>query len=135
MALDVLVGTYQYTYGAGNTPNRALEFYGDGEKIWGVVKGKTNGSWQHIGNVNECDMILEGASTTRKMQIMLEARQTFKNAEYPPDKRFDQISYDIRLKVIESLQPSGHYRITITNNIGDNPYFEKVEKLTFFDPS
>ena len=38
-----------------------------------------------------------------------------------------------RVQVIKNLQLTGSYRIT--NNIGANPYFEKAERLAFFDPS
>lgn len=130
-----LVGTYLYTYGAGNTPNRKLEFYGDESKIWGVAQGKTNGSWKLMGEISESNMILEGASTTEKIKLLLEARENLKNPEYPPDRTFDQILYSDRLRVIENLQPSGQYRVTITNHIGANPFFEEITKLTFFNPS
>jgi len=133
--MAAIVSTYQYTYGAGNAPNRRIEFHQDGKKVWGIVQGQAYGVWKNIGKIDECNMTLEEASTTQKVQIMMDARKKFESPNYPPDKRFDELDYDRRIQVIKNLEPNGPYRITISNNIGSNPYFESVEELTFFDPS
>lgn len=135
MSQVMLIGKYEYVYGAGNTPNRAIEFFGNGQGVYGTVFAKVKGSWQKIGDVAETNMTKEGASTTEKMRLMMQAREEFKSPEYPPEKSFDKISYQEKVEVIKSLEPEGKYRITITNNIGLNPFFETVENLTFFDPS
>ena len=129
------IGQFQYVYGAGNAPNREIKFYGDGNKIWGEVSGKARNVWTKIGDIQETSMTREGASTTLKMQIMMKARESFASPQYPEDKAFDKISYNDRIQVIKNLEPTGNYRITITNKIGNNPHFEEVESLTFFDPS
>ena len=129
------IGIYQYTYGSGNTPNRQIEFYGDGQKIWGVISKKTQNSWSEIDKITESQMTKEGASTTEKMKLMMEARKSSTSPKYPADKSFYNIPYIERVKVIKNLEPTGSYRITITNNIGSNPTFEIVDNLIFFDPS
>ncbi len=130
-----LIGCYQYVYGAGNAPNRKIDFYGDGNRIWAEVSGKREGNWHEIGRINETQMTKEGASTTEKVRIMMEARKENKSPHYPKDQTFANIHYKQRVDVIDNLQPTGKYRITITNNIGSNPYFEMVEHLSFFDPT
>ena len=129
------IGQYYYVYGAGNAPNREIKFYGDGNKIWGRISGKTGGVWTKIGDITETSMTKEGASTTVKMQIMMEARKTFASPHYPQDKTFDELPYSERVEAIKNLAPTGNYWVTITSNIGSNPRFEIVDSLTFFDPS
>ena len=130
-----IIRTYQYTYGAGSSPNRELVFCKDRGRVIGLIRGKVNNSWEKIGEILESNMTLETASTTEKMRIMMAARDCFATPMYPQDQQFDQIAFDKKVDVITKLQPDGPYRITITNNIGTNPRFEMVERLTFFDPS
>ena len=125
------ISTYQYVYGAGRVPNRKIVFYGDNEKVWGVVHGKVKGLWRDISMVDETDIIVEGASSTRKMQIMMEARQNGTHPSYPHDKLFEHLSYDERVQIIKDLEPDGFYRITTPVDINSNPYFE-VKRLIFF---
>lgn len=80
MSLSTSIGKYQYVYGAGNAPNRSIEFYGNNEKIWGEVFRKTQNCWEKIGEVTEGQMTKEGASTTEKMRIMMKARQELTKA-------------------------------------------------------
>ena len=130
------IGKYEYTYGAGSAPNRKIKFYGNGkDSVWGIVQGLVKGEWQEINKIEEVNMIKEGASTAEKIRIMLEARESRLSPQYPSDQSFDQLPYEERVKTIKSLEPMGSYRIEIINNIGRNPFFERVEKLNFFDPS
>ena len=135
MSQAIPIGKYEYVYGAGNTPNRSITFFGAGKVVYGTISAKAKGEWQKIGDITQADMTKEGASTTEKMMMMMKAREDSKSPEYPPDKSFDKISYEDRVEVIKNLVPTGVYRITITNSIGDNPFFERVESLTFFNPS
>ena len=129
------VGKYEYVYGAGNSPNRKIHFYGNGEHMWGEVYMKVNGCWEKIGEVPESCMTKEEASTTEKVNIMMEAREKSISPEYPPDKSFDEIPYSARTEVIKNLSPTGSYRISMISDIVSSPFFETVKKLTFFDPS
>lgn len=129
------IGCYKYVYGAGNTPNRKIKFFGDGNQVWGDVFGKRQGAWLNIGRIDETQMTKEGASTSKKVEIMMEARKENKPVRYPDDKPFNMLSYKRRVSVITHLDPTGNYRISISNKIGRNPNFETVEHLTFFDPT
>ncbi len=80
-------------------------------------------------------MTREGASTSKKVEIMMEARKENKRPTYPEDKTFDQLKYERRVNLIQKLEPTGSYRISISNNIGVNPNFEAVDHLGFFDPT
>src|SRR4051794_18400318 len=90
MSLPTRIVKYQYVYGAGNAPNRSIEFYGDKEKVWGKIFRKTQNRWEEIGGVTEDQMIKEGASTTEKMRIMMKARQELTKAQYPSNQLFTQ---------------------------------------------
>ncbi len=129
------IGRYEYVYGAGNAPNRKIEFFGDGTRVWAQVYGKRTGVWHEIVRIDEAQMTKEGASTKEKVRIMMEARKENKSPDYPKDKSFIDIRYKHRVNIIKNLQPTGNYCLTISNNIGTNPYFEMVEQLTFFDPT
>lgn len=130
-----LVSTYQYTYGAGNSPNRQIQFYGDGQKVWGLVQGKSKNRLEEIGNINESQMFLEMASTSQKIEIMMQARANSIKPDYPSDKNLEALLYEERLAVIRQLNPRGKYRVTMSNDIRSNPRFEMVTRLTFFDPN
>lgn len=125
---------YEYVYGPGNTPNRKIEFYGDGTKIWGCVFGKGQRSWQKIGSVTEDDMIKEGMSGADKIAIMLAARKIQAHAKYPLDESFNDIPYAQKISVINNLAPQGNYRIMMHTSIDSNPFFEQINKITFFSP-
>lgn len=133
--MNKIIGQYEYVYGAGSAPNRAIKFYGDGQHIKAEVYRKKENTWQKIGDIPENRMIKEGASTTEKVRIMMVARENSIPPSYPSNKSFEKIPYAERVQTIENLQPVGQYRITISNTNGANPFFEKVEKLTFFDPT
>lgn len=135
MSASTLIGEYRYTYGAGNSPNRSIKFYEENKQVKARVFAKLGNRMELISELGPNQMVLEGASTTRKMQIMMDARQALKAAEYPPDQAFSAIKYERCWDVIQKLDPDGPYRITIITEIGTNPRFEEVEKLIFFDPS
>ncbi len=130
-----IVGSYEYVYGAGNAPNRRIDFLGDGTQVWGEVSGKRQGVWTRMGSIEETQMTKEGASTSKKVQIMMEAREKGVSPEYPSDKDFNTLRYTEKVRMISKLQPTGNYRISISNDIGTNPLFETVNHLSFFDPT
>lgn len=121
-------------YGAGNAPNRKIEFYGDGNQIWRDFFGKRSGIWQKIVKIDETQMNKEMASTKEKVRIMVEAKKKGVRAEYPADQDFNILHYEEKVRIISNLQPTGNYHICISNEIGSNPFFEEVVRLSFFDP-
>lgn len=130
-----LIGTYLYTCGIGNTPNRKIEFYGDGSNICGQVSRNQQNVWTYIGDVLESSMTKESTSTMEKLRMIREARNNFVVPQYTQDLPFTQIHYSERVNIIQNLQPTGSYRISMTNNIDPYQIYEKVERLVFVNPS
>ncbi|CAH6419788.1 Hypothetical protein HVR_LOCUS867 [uncultured virus] len=145
------IGHYEYVYGPGNTSNRLIRFYGDGQKVWCEVYGKTRNIltdilpephyvWAKIEDIDETNIMMEGASISEKIKIMKAARETEVDPVYPPDQPFDKISYGEKVRIVENLQtssvdkPIGNYRICIDSYLGSNPRFEQIRTLLFFDP-
>lgn len=130
----VSLGSYLYGYGAGSSPNRKIDFFTDEEKISAEVQAQVEGAWTKICDVCEDAMSVEGASTSKKVEIMREARRLGQTTEYPPDQDFSELPHETKAGIIKSLDPKGFWRISITNDIGDNPRFEKVVRIHFYDP-
>lgn len=128
-----MITTYQYTYGAGAAPNRVLEFYQDaGGHIAAVIKALSQKGWIEISKVDESAMSVEALSTTEKMQRMIEARKRNTAPLYPQDKLLSTLSLDQKRQLLQNLDPTGPWRISIQNSIGENPRFEKITRLDFY---
>jgi len=54
------VGSYSYSYGAGNQPNRAIDFYSTGREVFGVLFRGARNQWNDTGiRVRERSMSIE----------------------------------------------------------------------------
>lgn len=120
-----MIGKHEYIYQAGNAPNRKIEFFGDGQRIWGAASGKSRGCWEYVCSISEDNMALEMASIAKKVEIFIEARNNGKAAVYPEDQSFNTMPYDKRVEIIKNL--SG-YKICI-NTDWEYPGLEKAESL------
>ncbi len=126
---------YEYTYGAGSSPNRRVEFYEQDGTFTAVIFGKRMGEWIEITRLAEKSMFQEQMSTSQKIAKMNEARGSGASPNYPPDRSFSNISREDKLLLLNSLSPDGSWSIMITNSLGGNPRFEVATHLHFFDPS
>lgn len=121
------IGMYQYTYGAGKTPNRVIAFHDKG-----AVISTCDPKGPVITKLPGDKIIVEGASTTEKTQAMI-ARRSGMYIEIPKDRQWAALSLDEQEAVMQELK-SGGWRIEVTNDIGKDPRFERVVFLSIFNP-
>ncbi len=129
---DVLV-SYRYYYGAGTEPNRLIEFTRKASKpqsISAIVKAGTLDKNVIISKINGTEINVEMMSTSDKMKALIAGQSV-----NVPDKPLSELSLEQQNNILRNLEPRGTWRISITNSIGDNPTYEKVVYLSFFDPA
>lgn len=138
-AMATPIQTYSYFYGAGTKPNREIQFFrgdsGKPESIYAVVKGLRNGVWNDISKLDQSQIDFEMMSTSDKIKGLFEARKQGTSFEFLRNKYFFELPTEEQDRVLHLLDPEGPYRIEITNGYGEDPRFEKVVKLTIFNPS
>ncbi|NGX30976.1 MAG: hypothetical protein K940chlam8_00335 [Chlamydiae bacterium] len=132
------IGEYYYMYGSGSSPNRRIQFFKETEHapetVFAVVDAKVTGNWQKICEVAGRLINVEISSTSEKI-CAIKAERAGHPYTLKPDKKLSEIVDDFQKAILTSLEPEGNWRIGITNDIGNDPRFEKVAQLNIFNPS
>jgi hypothetical protein len=77
-------------------------------------------------------LLEKGSSIENKIQLMLNSKINGTTPLYPKDQNFLAISFEDKVHLIKNLQPEGGWKIQINTIISDDPYFEKIETIKFF---
>lgn len=138
MACPVELGRYKYCYGTANQANREMRFlrYPNGRIQASIYALFTPLGSKEISTVSDDQMIVEMKTTSEKMANLMALRR--KDAALfpgPLEKSLSSLSAKEQEKIIAELEPKGQWRIEITNGFGEDPRFESVASLSFFNPS
>lgn len=129
------VQNYYYMYGAGTQPNRMVSFNLDEKSDFAAsVSALSKNIWKEISLLTGGQIEVEVMSTSAKMRVLMERRKGV-ITQLKPNKSFQELSLEEKKNLIDDLEPKGSWRLEIVNGIGESPHFEKVKKITFFDPS
>lgn len=128
--MATILGTYDYIYGAGNLPNRQIQFVrtgGRADEIQAqVFVLNQNGS---IGNRTSTiygeNIRVEMESTTSKASAYMIGRKL------QPTALLSHLTIDQQDAIIDSFP---HRQIEVRNNMGQAGGFEVVTKLKIIDP-
>ena len=127
---------YEYTYGAGMAPNRKIEFQrkdeSDPKTIYAKIYAISSGKEIEICQVPGHKITIEMMSTSEKMKTLMEQRsgQPYQNK---PNKKLSELQAQQQVDALMTLGPLGTRRISISNEIGKNPFYEGVQSLIIFD--
>ncbi len=133
----VILQTYLYTYGAGDDPNRKIEFYrqtqSDPRTIQARISALHQGEWILLNDLAGNRISVEMMSTTEKMQAMIRARDGHP-VRNQPDALLTNFPLESQSGILYQLDPENGKRIEITNDVGGPRGFESVVQLNIFDP-
>src|ERR1700676_1561586 len=139
MSLGII--SYKYTYGAGNAPNRVIQFQRENESepktVFATIyalSAKIPAGKRKISEILGNQINVEGMTTTQKMENLRAERlgQTYVEI---PDKKLSELTAAEQVDRLSHLEPKGLWRISIINDIGDTPFFEKVRSIVLFNPT
>ena len=136
MAEPVKIGQYRYCYGTANEANREMQFlrHPDGRIQASIYALFTEQGPKQISTLPGEQIIVEMQTTSEKMEDMMAARRgETPSFVGPPEKTLSSLPPQDQEKIIGTLEPRGPWRIEISNGFGDNPRFEKVVGLNFFN--
>lgn len=126
--MAAVIGTYDYTYGAGNELNRQIQFSRTPRneiqaRVFVLNAGVVG---LNISTVPGDQITVEMESTSSKANALALGRAP------NPDQVLSALTMPQQNQVIGAL---GNRRITVGNDVNKPGNFESVTKLTIFDPS
>ncbi|NGX42461.1 MAG: hypothetical protein K940chlam7_00741 [Chlamydiae bacterium] len=133
----MLVGEYNYCYSVvGGEPDRKIEFTRDKKSgtITTVVKALSVDGWKITSQLNGDQINIQMMLTSEKIRALTLERQG-KSSSRKPDQNLTQLTPGEQESILKFLEPSGDWRIEITNDVSKDSKFETVVHLDLFNPS
>lgn len=122
----MLLAEHTYYYGAGCAPNRRIQFFGDGARVWADVHAKECGQWHHTGTVAEAAMRAEACPLDAKLDMVR------RGLPLPRDTPLGDLAYGERVALVAALgRAHGERRLQLAHGVGTHPRFEVVERIVF----
>jgi hypothetical protein len=129
-----VLSTYKYCYGSGSEANRRIVFERSDEgknDVTAIVHALMGGEWREISRFPASEINIEFATTSQKIERYC-AERSGQSMNVDGDKKLSEITPDQQDDILKAFNPKGPWRIEITNDISDDPRFEKVVRLNLF---
>lgn len=134
--MAVVIGTHNYTYGAGNQPNRQIQFSRTGvepatiqAQVF-VLAGGLIGTQTSTVPGTQINVEMEG--TTQKMQRMMQARAQFQDFNPLPDQLLSNLTLAQQNGIMQSL---ANRSVEVANVPGVPGGQETVSSLKIVNPT
>ncbi|NGX52863.1 MAG: hypothetical protein KR126chlam5_01169 [Candidatus Anoxychlamydiales bacterium] len=136
--MATVIREYQYLYGAGSHWNRCLEFMrtedDDPKTIFVVVKARKHSGWGEISELRRDQVEVEMMTTTDKVRTLKEEKATGRSLPLSKKTLLSELDNAKQREVLQGIEPIGTWRVTITNDFGSDPIYERVAHLCLFNP-
>lgn len=128
--MEAPLGTYEYTYGAGNLPNRQIQFVRTGERADTIqaqvfVLNQDGSTGKRTSTVYGENIRVEMESTSSKASAYMLGRALH------PNDLLSNLTLDQQNAIIDSFPDR---KIEVRNSNGIPGGLEVVSKLTIIDP-
>ncbi len=133
------LATYTYSYGAGIAHDRKIDFYRDTrdnpQSFHAVIYARRNAEWIKSSDVKGEFISVDMKSTSEKVRDFFEERELETTRDPIVEKTVTALSTEQQDALLKALQPEGSWKVLVTNDIGEDPRFEKVVSLCLYNPS
>lgn len=125
--MGIVIGTYNYTYGAESEPNRQIQFARSGTKLLASVYVlKAGKAGECVSSLSAEQVSVEMESTTTKASAIATGRVL------KPNKLLSELGLYTQSALISALKSRS---IEVSNGPSTGRGLETVTNLTIFDPS
>jgi hypothetical protein len=131
----------QYNYytrgGAGTGPNRRIDFKRQDSiptSVFAEVYAITPEGDQLVSKLSGSQINVEMMTISDKLAA-LKLKQKGETVPTIPDQSLDTLSLEKQDMLFSTLEPKGRWKVEVSNQLYPVSTFEKVSKLSFFNPS
>ena len=126
---------YLYVHGCGIAPNRKITFVVTPEKtVRADMYGRRKGHSEFIGSLSEDKMTVQEETTDEKIKKMMECRAKNEIPNFEEDISFVDVPLEKKVHIVHNITPIGDFRITLSHDISDNPFYETTKSIAFYVP-